>query len=196
MASAVFLVSYQSWRQSRTAAQSVCAAQVSHGAIQFMVYEELKALTAGAGEYAKDTGRSSLSAGQISVIGAASKLAASVVTYPSQVAFSLMTPDLASFVALPDVGICGAATNMQLRPALAKVALHCTHVTTGGTAGYISSSVLEFTSAVLPSELIDGSMASPLLHRVDSMCPAFVPIQRCPVMVSHSAFRQLLLPLF
>lgn len=50
-----------------------------------MVYEELKALTAGAGEYAKDTGRSSLSAGQISVIGAASKLAASVVTYPSQV---------------------------------------------------------------------------------------------------------------
>ena len=61
------------------------AMQVSHGAIQFMVYEELKALTAGAGEYAKDTGRSSLSAGQISVIGAASKLAASVVTYPSQV---------------------------------------------------------------------------------------------------------------
>ena len=61
--------------------------QVSHGAIQFMVYEELKALTAGAGEYAKDTGRSSLSAGQISVIGAASKLAASVVTYPSQVHF-------------------------------------------------------------------------------------------------------------
>ena len=53
-----------------------------------MVYEELKALTAGAGEYAKDTGRSSLSAGQISVIGAASKLAASVVTYPSQVPHS------------------------------------------------------------------------------------------------------------
>lgn len=65
------------------------AMQVSHGAIQFMVYEELKALTAGAGEYAKDTGRSSLSAGQISVIGAASKLAASVVTYPSQVHFPL-----------------------------------------------------------------------------------------------------------
>ena len=60
-------------------------AQVSHGAIQFMVYEELKALTAGAGEYAKDTGRSSLSAAQISVMGAVSKLAASVVTYPSQV---------------------------------------------------------------------------------------------------------------
>lgn len=58
---------------------------VSHGAIQFMVYEELKALTAGAGEYAKDTGRSSLSAAQISVMGATSKLAASVVTYPSQV---------------------------------------------------------------------------------------------------------------
>lgn len=56
-----------------------------------MVYEELKALTAGAGEYAKDTGRSSLSAGQISVIGAASKLAASVVTYPSQVRFPWST---------------------------------------------------------------------------------------------------------
>ncbi len=50
-----------------------------------MVYEELKALTAGAGEYAKDTGRSSLSVAQISVMGAVSKLAASVVTYPSQV---------------------------------------------------------------------------------------------------------------
>jgi hypothetical protein len=59
--------------------------QVSHGAIQFMVYEELKALTAGAGEYAKDTGRSSLSVAQISVMGAISKLSASVVTYPSQV---------------------------------------------------------------------------------------------------------------
>lgn len=50
-----------------------------------MVYEELKALTAGAGEYAKDTGRSSLSAFQISLMGAASKLVASAVTYPSQV---------------------------------------------------------------------------------------------------------------
>ncbi len=50
-----------------------------------MVYEELKALTAGAGEYAKDTGRSSLSVAQISVMGAISKLSASVVTYPSQV---------------------------------------------------------------------------------------------------------------
>ena len=56
-----------------------------------MVYEELKALTAGAGEYAKDTGRSSLSAGQISVMGAASKLAASVVTYPSQVSCIMYT---------------------------------------------------------------------------------------------------------
>ena len=63
--------------------------QVSHGAIQFMVYEELKSLTAGATEYAKDTGRSSLSAGQISFMGAASKLAASVVTYPSQVSTHL-----------------------------------------------------------------------------------------------------------
>lgn len=62
--------------------------QVSHGAIQFMVYEELKSLTAGATEYAKDTGRSSLSPGQISFMGAASKLAASVVTYPSQVSIA------------------------------------------------------------------------------------------------------------
>lgn len=59
--------------------------QVSHGAIQFMVYEELKALTAGAGAYAHDTGRSSLSSVQISLMGAASKLVASLATYPSQV---------------------------------------------------------------------------------------------------------------
>ena len=65
--------------------KALCALQVSHGAIQFMVYEELKALAAGAGEYAKDTGRSSLSAFQISLMGAASKLVASAVTYPSQV---------------------------------------------------------------------------------------------------------------
>ena len=65
--------------------EALCALQVSHGAIQFMVYEELKALAAGAGEYAKDTGRSSLSAFQISLMGAASKLVASAVTYPSQV---------------------------------------------------------------------------------------------------------------
>lgn len=57
-----------------------------------MVYEELKALTAGAGEYAKDTGRSSLSAAQISVMGAVSKLAASVVTYPSQVTHPVKAP--------------------------------------------------------------------------------------------------------
>ena len=54
-----------------------------------MVYEELKALAAGAGEYAKDTGRSSLSAFQISLMGAASKLVASAVTYPSQVGSGL-----------------------------------------------------------------------------------------------------------
>lgn len=84
--------------------------QVSHGAIQFMVYEELKAMTAGAGEYAKDTGRSSLSAGQISVIGAASKLAASVVTYPSQVRFpwSNLPCGNRACLFLTAMGFCGS----------------------------------------------------------------------------------------
>ncbi|KAK9808587.1 hypothetical protein WJX72_000133 [[Myrmecia] bisecta] len=59
---------------------------VSHGAIQFMVYEELKTLAAYAGSPAKQHGpRKQLSSAEISVIGALSKLAASVATYPSQV---------------------------------------------------------------------------------------------------------------
>jgi solute carrier family 25 folate transporter 32 len=58
---------------------------VSHGAIQFMVYEELKELAAGAHRYAKDGGNPTLSATQIAFMGAASKLVASVTTYPSQV---------------------------------------------------------------------------------------------------------------
>jgi hypothetical protein len=62
-----------------------CAAdarQVSHGAIQFMVYEELKGLAGrvGAGSAHKRT----VSSAEIIGIGALSKLAASIITYPSQ----------------------------------------------------------------------------------------------------------------
>ncbi|CAL8470130.1 g9672 [Coccomyxa elongata] len=57
---------------------------VSHGAIQFMVYEELKKVASGPLMRANgDT--QPLTGLEISVIGAASKLAASIVTYPSQV---------------------------------------------------------------------------------------------------------------
>ena len=64
--------------------------QVSHGAIQFMVYEELKKLAAGPlrqgppvpGAQQQQQPLSSL---EISTIGAASKLVASIATYPSQV---------------------------------------------------------------------------------------------------------------
>ena len=56
-------------------------AQVSHGAIQFMVYEELKERAT------RPTGgaqRAPPSSAEITAIGAVSKLAASVATYPSQ----------------------------------------------------------------------------------------------------------------
>ena len=62
--------------------------QVSHGAIQFMVYEELKAFTAGGPRHGAGQGRQ-LSSLEISLIGALSKLAASVTTYPSQVGTTL-----------------------------------------------------------------------------------------------------------
>lgn len=58
--------------------------QVSHGAIQFMVYEELKKLASG--PLVRDSaGKQPLTSLEISVIGAVSKLAASIVTYPTQV---------------------------------------------------------------------------------------------------------------
>mmetsp|Transcript_18186 Transcript_18186/g.46015 ORF Transcript_18186/g.46015 Transcript_18186/m.46015 type:complete len:332 (-) Transcript_18186:246-1241(-) len=53
---------------------------VSHGAIQFMVYEELRRV-ATRGHSSVDQ----LGSTEISVMGAASKLAASLVTYPQQV---------------------------------------------------------------------------------------------------------------
>jgi hypothetical protein len=68
-------------------------AQVSHGAIQFMVYEELKKLAAGPlwqGPPALGAQQQQpLSSLEISTIGAASKLVASVATYPSQVRLRL-----------------------------------------------------------------------------------------------------------
>jgi hypothetical protein len=62
--------------------------QVSHGAIQFMVYEELKKLASGPvwqGAAGSGSGQQPLSSLEISAIGAASKLVASIATYPSQV---------------------------------------------------------------------------------------------------------------
>ncbi len=58
--------------------------QVSHGAIQFMVYEELKK-AARSPFGTKAGGSGELSSAEISVMGAASKLVASIATYPSQV---------------------------------------------------------------------------------------------------------------
>ena len=58
--------------------------QVSHGAIQFMVYEELKRAAHGP-LGARVGAKPELSSAQISVMGAASKLVASIATYPSQV---------------------------------------------------------------------------------------------------------------
>ena len=64
--------------------------QVSHGAIQFMVYEELKKLASGPLWQGQGNGqqRQPLTSLEISVIGAASKLVASIATYPSQVAIT------------------------------------------------------------------------------------------------------------
>lgn len=62
--------------------------QVSHGAIQFMVYEELKKAARGSfGTRLGGTGE--LSSAEISFMGAASKLVASIATYPSQVGLKL-----------------------------------------------------------------------------------------------------------
>ena len=57
--------------------------QVSHGAIQFMVYEELKKAARGSLS-TKIGGSGELGSAEISFMGAASKLVASIATYPSQ----------------------------------------------------------------------------------------------------------------
>jgi solute carrier family 25 (mitochondrial folate transporter), member 32 len=64
---------------------------VSHGAIQFAVYEELKSAAYHLRDFIRPLGASSvsedrtLSSAEITACGALSKLAASIVTYPSQV---------------------------------------------------------------------------------------------------------------
>lgn len=66
------------------ACETLVNVQVSHGAIQFMVYEELKKVASGPLMRANgDT--QPLTGLEVSFMGAASKLAASIVTYPSQV---------------------------------------------------------------------------------------------------------------
>ena len=57
--------------------------QVSHGAIQFMVYEELKKAARGPLS-TRLGGNRELGSAEISFMGAASKLVASIATYPSQ----------------------------------------------------------------------------------------------------------------
>ena len=75
--------------------------QVSHGAIQFMVYEELKKAARGSfGTRRGGTGQ--LSSAEISFMGAASKLVASIATYPSQVGLKLLCfPGMSHIGALP-----------------------------------------------------------------------------------------------
>ena len=65
--------------------------QVSHGAIQFMVYEELRKALVGRSAQKSGAGPAavSLSSAQITFIGALSKLTASVATYPSSVSMIL-----------------------------------------------------------------------------------------------------------
>ena len=77
-------VLYTAGRRQKCRAARV---QVSHGAIQFMVYEELKKLASGPHWQGSGNGqqRQPLTSLEISAIGAASKLVASVATYPSQV---------------------------------------------------------------------------------------------------------------
>ena len=76
---------------SRFAHNSHAAArlQVSHGAIQFMVYEELKTLAGRPGLRGSLGLGSNLTGLEVSAMGAASKLAAVLATYPQQVGLCL-----------------------------------------------------------------------------------------------------------
>ena len=63
---------------------------MSHGAIQFMVYEELKSVAANVGA-GQGRPRHEVSSAEIVCMGALSKLAATVITYPSQVRITRLT---------------------------------------------------------------------------------------------------------
>lgn len=58
--------------------------QTTHGAVQFAVYDELKYLASRLGR-GPEEGERQLGSGELSLFAAASKLTASVTTYPSQV---------------------------------------------------------------------------------------------------------------
>lgn len=70
--------------------------QVSHGAIQFMVYEELKSMAGRPGLRSSLGLGSEVTALEVSAMGAASKVAAVLATYPQQVAAALLTMAYAS----------------------------------------------------------------------------------------------------
>jgi hypothetical protein len=63
---------------------SVFVQQTTHGAAQFTVYEELKHMAARSGQLPSDPDRP-ISSVETTLFAAASKLAASITTYPSQV---------------------------------------------------------------------------------------------------------------
>lgn len=64
------------------------AEQVSHGAIQFMVYEELKRQLSGRSSTSEPR---VLTAVEITLVGAASKLFATLSTYPFSVSLFTLT---------------------------------------------------------------------------------------------------------
>lgn len=93
--------------------------QVSHGAIQFMVYEELKAasLRAGRGHLSGQGDKMhALSSIDISVIGAVSKLAASLTTYPTQVP----AQDDTAWGGAGQLAVCCNAPSLKVTPAVAR----------------------------------------------------------------------------
>ena len=73
------------WPKSLLSHSMCWAMQVSHGAIQFMVYEELKSVAGGWGNSHAHSRQREITSPEIMGIGALSKLAATVITYPSQV---------------------------------------------------------------------------------------------------------------
>jgi hypothetical protein len=151
--------------------------KVSHGAIQFMVYEELRKLATEAHISADELGSK-----EISMMGAASKLAASLVTYPQQV-YNPFLSHTHTDLAPPLHMTCVPYAHFPLLPpfhpllSLRRCSPRCHSVTSILSAIYVG--------IWIPSSPLIASPFSPFILGQSSFVLPFIAVLLLLMQVSH-----------